>query len=60
MIKKFVGNKKPFVVAIDPEAYFPDDKKNFFEKIGIDAGKYKMHNALDDARLLREVYLKMS
>jgi DNA polymerase III epsilon subunit-like protein len=95
-IKRFVGKKKPYVVAyvnqydviyiyklfgkgdkpffwlpidfasilfgmgIDPESYYPDDKKNFLKKIGVDSSKYKMHNALDDARLLREVYLKMS
>lgn len=49
-----------FGMGIDPESYSPDDKENFFNKIGIDTSKYKMHNALDDARLLREVYLKMS
>lgn len=50
-----------FGLGIDPEAYYPEDKKNFFKKIGIDTRKYKhTHNALDDARLLREVYLKMS
>lgn len=45
---------------LNPEAYFPKDKENFFPKIGIDAGRYHLHNALDDARLLREVYLKMA
>ncbi len=49
-----------FGMGIDPESYFPDDKKNFFKRIDIDASKYKAHNALDDARLLRDVYLKMS
>lgn len=49
-----------FGTGIDPGAYFPDDKENFFEKIGIDSSKYQMHNALDDAKLLREVYLKMA
>lgn len=49
-----------FGMGVDPEAYYPTDKKNFFKEIGIDASKYKMHNALDDAKLLREVYLKMT
>lgn len=49
-----------FGYGIDPEAYFPKDKKNFFKQIGIDASKYREHNALDDAKLLREVYLKMT
>lgn len=48
-----------FSLGINPEAYFPRDKENFFRELGIDASKYREHNALDDARLLREVYLKM-
>ncbi|MFH1671303.1 MAG: hypothetical protein ABH889_00805 [Candidatus Portnoybacteria bacterium] len=47
-----------FGLGIDPEAYNYQDKKNFYKKIGVDASKYKEHNALDDARLLREVYLR--
>lgn len=70
--KLFRGLKKPFFwlpvdfssilfgLGIDPEAYFPTDKKNFFQAIGINASQYQLHNALDDAKLLREVYLKMS
>ncbi len=47
-----------FGLGIDPEAYNYKDKNNFYKKIGINASKYKEHNALDDAKLLREVYLK--
>jgi len=46
-------------MGIDPESYFPKDKNNFFKEIGVDTSKYKLHNAFDDAKLLREVYLKM-
>lgn len=49
-----------FGLGLNPEAYFPKDKENFFPEIGINASKYKLHNVLDDARLLREVYLKMA
>ncbi len=49
-----------FSLGINPEAYYPGDKENFFKQIGIDASKYQMHNALDDAKLLKEVYMKMS
>ena len=50
-----------FGIGINPEAYFPKDKDNFFKEIGVDALDFKhTNNALDDARLLREVYLKMS
>ena len=49
-----------WALGINPESYYPEDKENFFKMINIDASKYKMHNALDDAKLLREVYLKMA
>ena len=70
--KLFAGLKKPFhwipidfasilfALDINPESYFPKDKDNFFKAIGVDTKKFNhTHNALDDARLLREVYLKM-
>ncbi len=46
--------------GINPESYYQKDEKNFFNEIGVDASKYKTHNALDDAKLLRDVYLKMN
>jgi len=48
-----------FGMGIDPETYFPEDKRNFLREIEVDVSKYKIHNALSDAELLREVYLKM-
>ena len=48
-----------FMLGIDPESYYFGDENNFFKKIGIDHTKYKKHHALDDAKLLREVYLKL-
>ena len=47
-----------FGLGIDPESYNYKDKKNFYKEIGVDASKYREHHALDDAKLLREVYLK--
>jgi len=49
-----------FGMGINPEAYLADDKDNFLKTVGVDTTKFKhTHNALDDAKLLREVYLKM-
>ncbi len=48
-----------FSLGINPDVLV-DRKKDFFDKIQIDLLKYTQHNALDDARLLREVYLKFS
>ncbi|KKQ75163.1 MAG: hypothetical protein US96_C0016G0017 [Candidatus Woesebacteria bacterium GW2011_GWB1_38_5b] len=71
LYKLFKGEEKPFYwlpidfaailfgMGINPEGYYPQDKDNFFKEIGFDASGYKLHNALDDAKMLREVYLKM-
>ncbi len=48
-----------FSQGINPDVLV-DRKKDFFDKMKIDLSKYVQHNALDDARLLREVYLKFS
>lgn len=47
-----------FSHGINPEILV-EREKSFFDKMGIDLTKYHQHNALDDARLLKEVYLKM-
>ncbi len=49
-----------FAFGINPESYNWKNKDNFYKEIGIVPGKYRKHHALDDARLLREVYLKLS
>lgn len=48
-----------FSLGIQPENYNPENPDNFLKDIDIDITKYHQHNALDDAKLLREVYLKM-
>ncbi len=49
-----------FTEGIDPEGLVDwKNNKDFFDDLEIDTGKYKQHNALDDAKLLREVYLKI-
>lgn len=48
-----------FSLGIDPKSYSGDNKIKFCKELGIDISKYKIHNALDDAKLLREVYLKI-
>ncbi len=36
----------------------PDEILEYAEELKIDTGEYKQHHALDDAKLLRDVYLK--
>ncbi|MFA6492814.1 MAG: exonuclease domain-containing protein [Patescibacteria group bacterium] len=45
-------------LGYDPLEYH-ERQKDMVKKFGIDSEKYQRHNALDDARLLREVYLKL-
>jgi len=45
--------------GIDPTRYYEKTENNLFSELKIDLEKYNRHNALDDAKLLREVYLKM-
>lgn len=48
-----------FANGIDPELYINRDEK-FFERIGVDFHKYYQHNALDDAKMLRDTYLALN
>lgn len=36
------------------------DAKKFYRSLGVDASKYRQHHALDDAKLLRDVWLKVT
>lgn len=44
-----------FGFGINPANY---SNQEFLDDLGIDTSKYKKHNALDDARLLKEIYIK--
>ncbi len=48
-----------FAEGIDPQAYNWRRKESFFPTLGIDHGKYRENHALDDARMLREVYFAL-
>jgi len=50
-----------FAQNIDPESLVDWSNENkFLEELKIDTSKYRQHNALDDAKLLREVYLRIN
>lgn len=53
-----------FAMGIDPNRYFDkDDAFNIGElikELGINTDEYELHNALDDAKILRETYLKLT
>jgi len=47
-----------FALGLNPEDFGDGDKSGLFKKLGIDWKKYREHHALDDAKLLREFYIK--
>ena len=51
-----------FANGIDPKKVLRDskDSKSFYRTLGLDLKKYRKHHALDDARLLRDVWLKIT
>lgn len=49
-----------FACGINPEKGIdPHERELFYKKLGIDTKKYNRHNALDDARLLRDMYMAL-
>lgn len=50
-----------FAQGVNPVRFKRDssDAKHFYASLGIDLKKYRPHHALDDARLLRDVWLKV-
>ncbi len=48
-----------FAAGIDPQGYNWRRRESFLPQLGIDHAWYREDHALDDARLLREVYLKI-
>ena len=47
-----------FALGRNPEDFGDADQNGEFAQLGIDFHKYREHHALDDAKLLREYYLK--
>ena len=50
-----------FGMGINPVKFLTDQSgaKAFYRKLGINLKKYKQHHALDDAKLVRDVWLKL-
>jgi hypothetical protein len=47
-----------FALGLEPGTFGDADQNGTFDKMGIDWKKYRDHHALDDAKLLREFYIK--
>lgn len=49
-----------FALGKDPTDFPNESKQALARKLGIDFAKYRPHHALDDAKLLREVYIQIA
>ena len=47
-----------FSLGISPQGFNWEDEDSFLRELGLKQEDYRHHHALDDARLLRDVYLK--
>lgn len=45
--------------GLDPETYREENDRTFVKGLGVNPDDFHAHHALDDAKLLREVYLKV-
>lgn len=49
-----------FAVGLSPAREEGGAKRHFYAKFGIDLSAYRQHNALDDAKLMRALYVRLS
>lgn len=51
-----------FAIGINPVKFMPGETgaTKYYRKLGIELQKYRNHHALDDAKLLRDVWLKIT
>jgi len=51
-----------FAIGVNPVKFLADQSGaiSFYKKLGIDFKKYRQHHALDDAKLLRDVWMKVT
>jgi DNA polymerase III epsilon subunit-like protein len=47
-----------FALGLNPQSFGNADNDGTFDRLGIDWKNYREHHALDDAKLLREFYVK--
>lgn len=49
-----------FALGRDPESFQTGHKDSLAKELGLDKSQYRSHHALDDARFLRDIYLKLN
>ena len=49
-----------FAMGLNPARTINGEKKEFYKQFGLDLENYNLHNALDDTRLMRDLYFKLA
>ncbi len=49
-----------YAIGLNPTRTIDDKKSEFYKQFGIDISDYNLHNALDDTRLMRDLYFKLA
>ncbi len=49
-----------FAMGLNPARTIDDKKEKFYKNFGINLSDYEMHNALEDTRLMRDLYVKLA
>jgi hypothetical protein len=49
-----------FAAGIDPESWDIEGEDGLCHRLGLDIGNYRRHHALDDARLLADIYKRLA
>ena len=49
-----------FAIGLNPARTIGDEKEKFYKEFDIDLADYNMHNALEDTRLMRDLYMKLA
>lgn len=49
-----------FAMGLNPARTIDDQKEKFYKSFDINLADYEMHNALEDTRLMRDLYIKLA
>ena len=49
-----------YAIGLNPTRTVHDEKSEFYKQFGINLSDYNLHNALDDTRLMRDLYFKLA
>ncbi len=49
-----------YAIGLNPARTIDDEKEKFYKQFDLDLKNYNLHNALDDTKLMRDLYFKLA